>query len=224
VIGDLMVLQGVHKSYHLGETRVSALRGVDLAIPRGEFLAIGGPSGSGKSTLLNICGLLDKPDQGRYLLEGREMAALSHDELAEVRRGHLGFIFQSFNLVPVMTAAENVEYPLLLLGMERRQRQQRVAETLAAVGLADFGLHLPDRLSGGQRQRVAIARALVKHPSLVIADEPTANLDTATASQIIDMMQGLGNEQGTTFLIATHDERMIHRCHRMCHLTDGILQ
>jgi len=221
---DLIVLQGIHKSYRLGETRVSALRGVDLTIPRGEFLAIGGPSGSGKSTLLNICGLLDQPDQGRYRLEGREMQGLSHDQLAEVRRGRLGFIFQGFNLVPVMTAAENVEYPLLLLGLEPEERRRRVAEILAAVGLADFWRHLPDRLSGGQRQRVAIARALVKRPSLVIADEPTANLDTATASQIIDLMQRLGNEQGATFLIATHDERMIQRCHRMCHLMDGVLR
>jgi putative ABC transport system ATP-binding protein len=221
---DLIVLQGIHKSYHLGETRVSALRGVDLTIPPGEFLAIGGPSGSGKSTLLNICGLLDNPDQGRYWLQGEEMGGLAQDALAGVRRGRLGFIFQNFNLVPVMTAAENVEYPLLLLGLGRRERSRRVTQMLEAVGLADHGRHLPDRLSGGQRQRVAIARALVKQPTLVIADEPTANLDTATASQIIDLMQRLGSDQGTTFLIATHDERMIQRCHRMCHLVDGVLQ
>lgn len=217
-------LREVHKSYHLGEIRVHALRGVNLTVGRGEFLAIGGPSGSGKSTLLNICGLLDHVDEGRFLLEGREMGSLSHDQLARVRRNALGFVFQGFNLVPVMSAAENVEYPLMLLGVKRRERQRRVAEILEAVGLETHADHLPDRLSGGQRQRVAIARALVKRPSLVIADEPTANLDSVTASQIIDLMQDLGNRQGSTFLIATHDERMIQRCHRMLHLLDGAIQ
>ncbi len=220
-MSELMVLNRITKTYHLGETRVEALKGINLAIPYGEFAAIGGPSGSGKSTLLNICGLIDTADGGSYTLEGRKVSDLSAHELTRVRRERLGFIFQNFNLIPVMNARENVEYPLLLTGMEKNQRKATVDEIIEKVGLSDYAHHLPDKLSGGQRQRVAIARALVKKPALVIADEPTANLDTVTANQVIDLMHALGSEHKTTFLIATHDERMVERCHRSLHLLDG---
>jgi putative ABC transport system ATP-binding protein len=218
---DLMVIAGVTKTYHLGETKVQALKGINLSIPYGEFAAIGGPSGSGKSTLLNICGLIDTADGGSYTLEGRKVSDLSAHELTRVRRERLGFIFQNFNLIPVMSARENVEYPLLLTGMEKNERKATVDEIIEKVGLSNYAHHLPDKLSGGQRQRVAIARALVKKPALVIADEPTANLDTVTANQVIDLMHALGSEHKTTFLIATHDERMVERCHRSLHLLDG---
>ncbi len=217
-------LEQVSKSYHLGETRVDALIDINLAISAGEFAAIAGPSGSGKSTLLNLCGLLDRPDSGEYRLEGRRTTELSAAQLTELRRERIGFIFQSFNLVPVISAAENIEYPLLLTGMPAAERRRTVAALVERVGLAPYAHHLPDRLSGGQRQRVAIARALIKRPALVIADEPTANLDTETATQVIDLMHEAGREQGTTFLIATHDERMVSRCHRALHLTDGVIQ
>ncbi len=220
-MNDLMVLNDVTKTYHLGDTKVQALKGINLTIPYGEFAAIGGPSGSGKSTLLNICGLIDSADGGRYTLEGRTVSNLSEDDLTKVRRERLGFIFQSFNLIPVMSARENVEYPLLLTGMDKQSRKQTVDAIIEKVGLAPYAHHLPDKLSGGQRQRVAIARALVKRPALVIADEPTANLDTKTATQIIDLMHELGSEHKTTFIIATHDERMVERCHRSYHLVDG---
>lgn len=217
----LMTLQGVTKTYHLGDSAVEALKGIDLVIPYGEFAAIGGPSGSGKSTLLNICGLVDTADEGSYQLEGQSVSGLNQHERTRIRRERLGFIFQSFNLIPVMSAEENIEYPLRLMGMGRRDRKRAVDQMVEQVGLEPYADHLPDRLSGGQRQRVAIARALVKRPPLVIADEPTANLDTETATQVIDLMHRLGAENRTTFIIATHDERMVARCHRTIHLVDG---
>lgn len=220
-MSDLITLEEITKTYHLGDTTVEALKGINLSIAYGEFTAIGGPSGSGKSTLLNICGLIDSADGGSYLLEGRKVSDLNPHELTNIRRERLGFIFQNFNLIPVMTARENVEYPLLLAGMERENRKQTVDQIIEKVGLSPYAHHLPDKLSGGQRQRVAIARALVKKPPLVIADEPTANLDTKTANQIIDLMHELGSENRTTFIIATHDERMVERCHRNFHLIDG---
>ncbi len=221
---NLMILEKITKTYHLGEMQVEALKGIDLKIYYGEFVSIGGPSGSGKSTLLNICGLIDAADGGRYLLEGSEVSGLSQNQLTRIRRERVGFIFQNFNLIPVMTARENVEYPLLLTDMKRAERTAVVADIIARVGLEPCAHHLPDQLSGGQRQRVAIARALVKKPALVIADEPTANLDTTTANQIIDLMHQLGEERRTTFLIATHDERMAAHCHRTLHLIDGEVQ
>ena len=217
----LMTLQGVTKTYHLGDSAVEALKGIDLVIPNGEFAAIGGPSGSGKSTLLNICGLVDTADEGSYQLEEQSVSGLNQRERTRIRRERLGFIFQSFNLIPVMSAEENIEYPLRLMGMGRRDRKRAVDQMVEQVGLEPYADHLPDRLSGGQRQRVAIARALVKRPPLVIADEPTANLDTETATQVIDLMHRLGAENQTTFIIATHDERMVARCHRTIHLVDG---
>jgi putative ABC transport system ATP-binding protein len=223
-MSQLIELEAVHKSYHLNGTGVPALRGVSLTVNAGEFAALLGPSGSGKSTLLNLCGLIDTPDEGRCRFAGEDAAGLTERERALLRRAAIGFVFQGFNLMPVLTVFENVEYPLLLMGLAPRERRGRVEEMLERTGLAAFARQLPDHLSGGQRQRVAIARALVKQPRLVIADEPTANLDTATATQVIDLMHALARAQNTTFLIATHDKRMAARCDREVHLIDGVLQ
>ena len=221
---SVIELSGISKRYLLGDTEVQALKGVELAVPRGAFVAVREPSGSGKSTLLNICGLIDGFDAGSYRLEDQDVGGL--DEIARtlIRRSRIGFVFQTYNLVPVMTVRENVEYPLLLAGIEDQERNRRVDEILQQVGLADRAGHRPDLLSGGQRQRTAIARALVKAPALVIADEPTANLDTATANQVIDLMRELGHRHGATFLIATHDERMTARCDAVRVMIDGELQ
>jgi putative ABC transport system ATP-binding protein len=220
--GDtVLALRGVQKTWRLGAHVVLALQGMDLDLRGGETLALTGPSGSGKSTLLQLAGLIDRADAGRILLHGREVQALDDDEATALRRQAIGFVFQNFNLVPVMTAAENVEYPLLLEGAPAAQRRERVHAMLQAVGLGEHGHHRPDALSGGQRQRVAIARALVKRPSLVIADEPTASLDSRTAEQVIDLMHEQGRAHGVGFLLATHDERLLRRCDRAVHLRDG---
>ncbi|HET8705828.1 MAG TPA: ABC transporter ATP-binding protein [Pseudomonadales bacterium] len=218
---QLIQLDGIAKSYFVGDEKVTALKTIDLQIKEGDFIALSGPSGSGKSTLLNILGLLDKPDQGRYLLQKQDITALSPKQKTLLRREKIGFIFQSFNLIPVMSAYENVEYPLLLSKISAKERKLRTQKILQQVGLESFMHHLPDRLSGGQRQRVAIARALVKNPLLVIADEPTANLDTQTANQIIDLMHLFATQCGTTFIVATHDDRMTQRCERQIRLLDG---
>ncbi len=214
-------LRGVHKTYRLGAHVVPALRGIDLQVYPGEMLALTGPSGSGKSTLLNLAGLIDTPDAGEILLRGERVDTLPATRAALLRRDALGFVFQSFNLVPVMTVAENVDYPLFLTGVPSSERRRRVAEVLEAVGLQDHAQHRPDALSGGQRQRVAIARALVKSPKLVIADEPTASLDSRTADQVLDLMRELGHAQGAAFVIATHDHRLTRRCDRIVALLDG---
>ncbi len=217
-------LHGVHKSYQLGQHLVRALRGVDLQVQAGELLALTGPSGSGKSTILNLCGLIDQADQGQVVIQGSDIASLSERELTLQRRQTIGFIFQSFNLVPVMTVAENVDYPLFLNGVPEAERKVRVAAQLKAVGLEEHAQHRPDALSGGQRQRVAIARALIKRPALVIADEPTASLDSVTADQVLDLMRERGQAEGAAFVIASHDERLTRRADRIVHLLDGRLQ
>jgi len=221
---ELIRLDQVSKTYPMGETRVAALREVTLSIQAGEFAALTGPSGSGKSTLLNLCGLIDRPDAGSIRIDGQATGKLTEKDLTLIRREKIGFVFQGFNLVPVMTAFENVEYPLFLAGTAVKTRNRQVLEILSRVGLSELARRRPDELSGGQRQRVAIARALVKKPRLVVADEPTANLDSATATQIIDLMHELGRSHGTTFLIATHDARVTARCDRSIVLTDGVLQ
>jgi putative ABC transport system ATP-binding protein len=217
-------LRGVHKTYRLGQHVIPALQGVDLAVQRGELLALTGPSGSGKSTILNLAGLIDTPDRGEIVLDGQQVTGLDDIPRTLLRRDALGFVFQSFNLVPVMTVAENVDYPLFIAGVPAAERRERVAAQLAAVGLQDHARHRPDALSGGQRQRVAIARALIKRPRLVIADEPTASLDSHTADQVLDLMRERCQAEGAAFLIATHDERLTRRCDRVLALLDGRLQ
>ena len=216
-------LQGVHKTYRLGAHTVPALRGVDLAVMPGELVALTGPSGSGKSTILNIAGLIDRADAGTVRLRGQAIDARDEAAATALRRDAIGFIFQGFNLVPVMTVADNVDYPLFLAGVPAAERRVRVAAALDAVGLREHAGHRPDALSGGQRQRVAIARALIKRPGLVIADEPTASLDSATATQMLDLMRELGHRDGAAFLIATHDERLTRRCDRVIALRDGVI-
>jgi putative ABC transport system ATP-binding protein len=217
-------LSNVKKSYRVGETRVQALRGVSFELGRGELVALTGPSGSGKSTLLNLCGLIDAPDEGEREIAGTAVGGYSEIQLTQLRREKVGFVFQGFNLVPVMTVFDNVEYPLLLLGVPPAERRASVRAILGRVGLAELESRLPDALSGGQRQRVAIARALVKSPLLVIADEPTGNLDSATAAQIVDLLRELAHERGAAVVVATHDDRMTDHCDRIVKLVDGELQ
>ena len=217
-------LSGLRKSYRVGETSVEALKGVSLDVLSGEMVALTGPSGSGKSTLLNLCGLIDTPDAGSRELGGMTIDGLDEIGLTRLRREKVGFIFQGFNLVPVMTVYDNVEYPLLLLGVSAAERRRLTLTALQQVGLEDYVRRLPDALSGGQRQRVAIARALVKSPALVIADEPTANLDSTTARQIVDLLHELAREHNASVVVATHDERMSSHCDRVLHLIDGELQ
>lgn len=221
----LVSLSDVRKTYRLGETEVQALRGVDLRILPGEFTAIVGASGSGKSTLLNIIGCIDAPDSGTVEFEGRSTLGLSEDEKSYLRNRSMGFVFQSFNLVPVLTVAENIELPLLLQKeLSAAQRGERVLSALTDVGLQDYAKQWPDKLSGGQRQRVAIARALVTAPKLVIADEPTANLDSATAHRIVDLLAELNANRNVTFLFSTHDEKLMGRVKRIIRIQDGAFE
>jgi putative ABC transport system ATP-binding protein len=217
----LVVAEGLYKAYRLGETEVPALRGVDLSVARGELVVIAGSSGSGKTTLFNLLGTLDDPDLGRVLFDGRALSTLYESEKVQLRRGALGFVFQSFNLVPVLSAYENVEYPLWISGVPAAERRRRVVEALEAVGLGERLAHRPDRLSGGERQRVSLARALVHEPSVVLADEPTANLDSVTAGAIMDLFARINAERGTTFLVATHDPAITERVPRVVRLSDG---
>lgn len=221
---NVVEMHGVHKTYHLGEHVIPALQGIDLTVQCGELLALTGPSGSGKSTILNLCGLIDTPDSGDIVLGGKSVTGLNEVQRTLLRRDALGFVFQNFNLVPVMTVAENVDYPLFIAGVPAAERRERVAAQLKAVGLLEHAQHRPDALSGGQRQRVAIARALVKRPRLVIADEPTASLDSHTADQVLELMRELGHAEGAAFVIATHDSRLSSRCDRVLGLLDGRLQ
>ena len=221
----LVRLEDVVRTYRLGETEVPALRGVSLELRAGEFTALVGPSGSGKSTLLHLAGCIDRPDAGKVWVEGQDVAALSDDARSRLRNRKIGFVFQSFNLVPVLDVQENVELPLLLHAeLSRAARRERVARALEDVGLGDFARHPPDKLSGGQRQRVAIARALVTAPLLVLADEPTANLDSETARRILDLLVELNARRGVTFLFSTHDEKLMARVGRRLHLRDGRLE
>ena len=218
----MISFNGIQKTYQLGSQQVEALKKIEGFIIKGSMIALCGPSGSGKSTLLNILGLLDMDYKGKIRMDGK---AYPKDliKAATLRRHQLGFVFQRFNLVPVMTALENVAYPLQLNGYSREEQNRLATEMLEKVGLGDFIHHRPDNLSGGQQQRVAIARALVHKPSLVIADEPTASLDSKTAEVVIDIMKSLGQEMGTTFIIATHDYRMAQHCDSCINLLDGMI-
>jgi len=211
------------RDFKIGEVETHALRGVDLSIENGEFTALVGPSGSGKTTLLQLIGLLDMPTSGQVFINGKDATRLNRNQRADLRKGTIGFIFQFFALIPTLTAYENVEMPLLLNGTKPAERKARVNEMLEAVGLSDRAHHRPDQLSGGQQQRVAVARALSIRPTVVLADEPTANLDTENGKQVMDIMAKLNKETGTTFVFATHDPRVIKYAKRVVTLRDGLI-
>lgn len=215
-------LDGIARSFHLGDSVVQALRPLTVAIEAGEYVAVMGPSGSGKSTLLNLLGLLDRPNAGRYRLEGRDVTTLSADEQAAVRSARIGFVFQSFHLVPRLTAAENIALPLMLAGVPPAQRHARVTRALQDFGLEARAGHRPDELSGGQRQRVAIARATIMQPALLLADEPTGNLDRSTGQEVTALLEAL-NAAGTTLIVVTHDPVMGARARRQLRMEDGLL-
>jgi len=217
----IVSMQEVVKNYHLGKTVVNALRAIDLEVEKGEFICIAGPSGSGKTTLLNLIGCLDKPSSGKIFLDGGDVERLSDNRLSRLRAERIGFIFQTFNLIPVLSAFENTEYPLLLKGVPRATRKNKVLSMLEEVELSDFVRHRPDQLSGGQRQRVAIARALVADPEMILADEPTANLDSETGKAIVDLMRKINQGMKTTFIFSTHDSMVMKYAHRMIRLQDG---
>jgi len=214
----------VSRAYRMGQATVPAVRAVSLSIRASEFVALQGPSGSGKTTLLNLLGLLDTPDSGAVFLEGRHAESLSENERSDLRRDRFGFVFQTFNLIPVLTAEENVSYPMVLAAVPAEERRGRARELLEAVGLADKVGVRPDLLSGGQRQRVAIARALANRPAVVFADEPTANLDSRTAEGILDLMRTINESSGVAFLFATHDPRVVARARRIVRLHDGAVE
>ncbi len=218
---SLVHVDNVTRAFPLDHSEVRALDQVTLRVEAGEFLAISGPSGSGKSTLLNLIGCIDKPTSGQISIAGVVTSTLSASRMTQLRREKIGFVFQTFNLIPVFTASENVEYPLLVQQVSARERRHRVAEALDSVGLAARANHRPDLLSGGERQRVAVARAIVHRPALVLADEPTANLDTLNATHLIDLMRDLNRRLGITFIFSTHDQRLLEHTPRIVRLTDG---
>lgn len=216
----MIELSNVTKTYRMGEVDITVLSNVSLSVRSGELIAIMGPSGSGKSTLMNIIGCLDRPTNGTYRFEDREISAMTDDELASIRNVKIGFVFQTFNLLPRFSALKNVEVPLVYSGVPARLRKERAIPLLQQVGLSDRMNHRPTELSGGQQQRVSIARALVNHPPLLLADEPTGNLDSRSGSEILNILTGL-NEQGVTIMIVTHDKDVAARCKRIINLKDG---
>jgi putative ABC transport system ATP-binding protein len=217
----LYTVRELTKSYQVGDVVTHALRGVDLEVEPGEFTAIAGPSGSGKSTLLHIMGALDHPDDGRVVLGEQRIDRLERRDAAQLRLRHLGFVFQAYNLIPVLSALENAAFVLELRGVARAEREERAREALAALGMDGFEDRMPNQLSGGQQQRVAVARALAADPDIILADEPTANLDSATGYQLIDLMRGLNEDRGVTFVFCTHDQRLLDRVSRIVRLEDG---
>lgn len=215
-------LTGISRQFQVGEQTVRALHGIDLQVARGDYLSVMGPSGSGKSTLLNIIALLDQPSAGSYRLNDRDVTQLSDDELARTRRDNIGFVFQFFHLIPRLTAAENVEMPMILAGIPAKQRRERVREALASVNLADRAEHRPNQLSGGQLQRIAIARAMIMRPAILLADEPTGNLDSQSGLEIVELLENL-NRQGVTLMVITHDPKLGARAGRQVRIVDGAL-
>ena len=221
---EVIRTENVRRSYMIGEVETQALRGIDLIIEDGEFTALVGPSGSGKTTLLQLVGCLDTPSSGKVLIKGQDVSSLNRDQRADMRRGTIGFIFQFFALIPTLTAYENIEMPLLMSnGRSADEIKERVNYLLEAVDMADRAHHRPDQLSGGQQQRVAIARALAPEPALILADEPTANLDTPNGKQVMEIMTRLNKETGVTFVFATHDPRVIKYARRTITLRDGLV-
>lgn len=220
---EVAKVENVTRTYQVGMVETQALRGVSLSIENGEFTALVGPSGSGKTTLLQLIGCLDQPTSGRVYINGKDVSQLNRNQRADMRRGTIGFIFQFFALIPTLTAYENIEMPLLLVGQGAAERRQRVTELLEAVDLMDHANHRPDQLSGGQQQRVAIARALATRPALILADEPTANLDTPNGKLVMETMTRLNQETGVTFVFATHDPRVFTYARRIITLTDGLV-
>ncbi len=220
---EVVKVENVTRKYEIGKVETQALRGVNLIIENGEFTALVGPSGSGKTTLLQMIGCLDQPTSGKVIINGKDVTRLNRNQRADMRRGTIGFIFQFFALIPTLTAYENVEMPLLLNGHTSKERRERVMELLKAVDLEDRANNRPDQLSGGQQQRVAVARALSIKPSMILADEPTANLDTENGKQVMEIMQKLNKETGVTFVFATHDPRVINYAKRVVTLRDGVI-
>ncbi|HJQ98700.1 MAG TPA: ABC transporter ATP-binding protein [Candidatus Polarisedimenticolaceae bacterium] len=220
--GAVIGMSGIRKVYDTGKIRVEALKGVDLEVGVGEFVAIVGPSGSGKSTLMNLIGCLDTPSDGTYLLRGKEVAGLDKNALAKIRNERVGFVFQNFNLLPQITAFENVEMPLMFGGVARKERKERVRDLLDKVGLADRMDHRPTELSGGQMQRVAVARALAMNPDILLADEPTGNLDTSSGGDVMSLMEQLW-KQGRTLIVITHDAALARRAGRVVEIRDGVI-
>ena len=217
----IVKLEDVVKNYRMGKTEVKALRGTSLEVKRGDFMAVMGPSGSGKTTILNLMGCLDKPTRGIVLFEGKDTSKLNSNRLADIRKTKIGFVFQHFNLIPVLTAFENVEFPLLLRKMDKTERVKRVKSLLEVVGLGDKMTHRPFELSGGEQQRVAITRALAHKPDIVLADEPTGDLDSKTGHEIIQLMRKI-NEEGTTFVFTSHDPTIVEHANRVIKVRDGI--
>jgi len=220
----ILKTEALAKHYILGKVKVPALKNLNMEIHAGEMISLLGPSGSGKTTLLNLLGLLDRPSSGRICLKDRPTESLNYQEMAKLRSEFLGFIFQSFNLFPVLNAFENIEYPLLFLSLSKKERQKRVWDALSEVQLREVALHRPDELSGGQRQRVAIARALVTQPLLILADEPTANLDSHSTETVMSVMQRLNRTKHTTFIVSTHDPRVIQYVTRVVKIGDGVIK
>ncbi len=218
---SIVRLEKIKKDYLLGKINFNALKGIDLSVEKGEFLAIAGPSGSGKTTALNIIGCIDKPTEGKVLIDDVEISSLSSDELADIRAEKISFVFQNFNLLPVLNALENVEYPLLNKKIPAAEKKERAKEALNNVGLSQFANHKPLELSGGQQQRVAVARAIVGKPLIILADEPTANLDHNTGIEILNLMKKINQEYKTTFIFSTHDQKIMDRADRIVKLWDG---
>ncbi len=220
---EVISLVNIKRQFKIGDVEVHALRGINLTINKGEYVALMGPSGSGKSTLMNLLGCLDTPTSGKYLLNGNDVSQMDDDELAEIRNKEIGFVFQTFNLLARSTALDNVALPLVYAGYSRSARTEKALQTLANVGLADRTDHKPNELSGGQRQRVAIARALINNPSIILADEPTGNLDTKTSHEIMELMEKI-HQQGNTVIVVTHEEDIAKRAKRIVRLRDGVIE